>query len=290
MRPTLYPSVNDITMVTPTRITDSGVYVKLLEYNNIEGLIILKEISKSRIRSMNKVVPIGKKFPACVQLVDDKTNNITLSKKTVSKSELDICQCNYKILKQIHALVNLFIRKLKTDHNIIIDETTVYQKFIWLIGNDPNLLIVALKVASKDFLKVYEDKLQSVDQIWIGCFQKVLELKFKTKDVTLEAVLEICCFESGGINIIKNALIAGSIMATIEHPFKIKLVKSPYYSITIKTSNPEQAIQLINQVIESIKVDLVKNRASFKVVKLPEIIVDKEFEPEKSESNSSDYD
>lgn len=37
-----------------------GAYVALLEYNNIEGMILLSELSRRRIRSINKLIRVGK--------------------------------------------------------------------------------------------------------------------------------------------------------------------------------------------------------------------------------------
>lgn len=287
MRSTIYPSVNDITMVSPIKITDSGVYVKLLEYNNIEGLIILSDISKSRMRSINKHVRIGKKFPACVQTVDDKTNNITLSKKAVTISEINTCTTNFKIWRQLFDLISLFTRKLQEEHNVTLDINTAYKLFIWSLSDDPEFLLIALKSASKDIYLVYEDKLTGVDETLITCFQNTLTNKFKSRDVLLEAVMEICCIESDGICIIKQVLLSAASMATTEIPFRIKLIKSPYYSITVKTNDQIQSIELINRVINTIKLELAKNKASFKIIKMAEAIVDKEFEPEKSDDESN---
>jgi translation initiation factor 2 subunit 1 len=36
-----------------------GAYVSLLEYNNIEGMILLSELSRRRIRSVNKLIKVG---------------------------------------------------------------------------------------------------------------------------------------------------------------------------------------------------------------------------------------
>ncbi|XWV25593.1 mimivirus translation initiation factor 2 subunit alpha [Tupanvirus deep ocean] len=287
MRPTKYPNVNDITMVVPTKITDLGVYVQLIEYNNIEGLIILSDLSKSRFKSINKVVKVGKRFAAAVQTFDEKSNNITLSKKIVSEDESKQCENNYKTLKYIYDLVNFFMRKIQKEHNITITPDTVYETFIWPLSNDAEFLIFALKSASKDFNKVYENKLENIEPIWIECFKEVLSLKFKNKEVLLEAILEITCYETGGINIIKNTLLEANIMANEQFPYKIKLVKSPYYSITIRTNNQEPAVKLITNVINTIKMSLEKNGASIKIVKMPEIVLDKEFEPEDSDSDSA---
>lgn len=35
-----------------------GAYVSLLEYNNIEGMILLSELSRRRIRSVNKLIKV----------------------------------------------------------------------------------------------------------------------------------------------------------------------------------------------------------------------------------------
>ena len=290
MRPTTYPSINNITMVVPIKITEFGIYVQLLEYNNIEGLIILSDLSKSRIKSINKIVKIGKKFAASVQTVDIVGKNITLSKKIVSETEAKTCENDYKSLKFVQDLVTFFVRKLEKEHNIVVSSETIYQTFIWCLSHDVEFLLFSLKSASKTFDRVYETKLDQVDPLWITCFREVLALKFKNKDVLLEAVLEITCYETDGISIIKTALVEASKMATTEFPFKVKIVKSPYYSITIKTANQEAAMTVINDVINITKISLEKNGVNFKIYKMPEIVVDKEFEPEDSGTEDSEYD
>lgn len=42
-----------------TKIAEMGAYVNLLEYNGIEGMILLSELSRRRIRSINKLIKVG---------------------------------------------------------------------------------------------------------------------------------------------------------------------------------------------------------------------------------------
>lgn len=45
-----FPEIDDVVMVNVRSIADMGAYVHLLEYNNIEGMILLSELSRRRIR------------------------------------------------------------------------------------------------------------------------------------------------------------------------------------------------------------------------------------------------
>ena len=40
-----YPEIDDVVMVNVRSIADMGAYVHLLEYNNIEGMILLSEFT-----------------------------------------------------------------------------------------------------------------------------------------------------------------------------------------------------------------------------------------------------
>ena len=57
-------------MVNVRSIAEMGAYVHLLEYNNIEGMILLSELSRRRIRSINKLIRIGRDECVVVIRVD----------------------------------------------------------------------------------------------------------------------------------------------------------------------------------------------------------------------------
>jgi translation initiation factor 2 subunit 1 len=62
--------IEDVVMVNVRAIAEMGAYVHLLEYNNIEGMILLSELSRRRIRSINKLIRVGKTEPVVVIRVD----------------------------------------------------------------------------------------------------------------------------------------------------------------------------------------------------------------------------
>ncbi len=53
-----YPDVEEPVIVLVKRIDVMGVYVSLLEYDEVEGMILLSELSRRRIRSVKKLVCI----------------------------------------------------------------------------------------------------------------------------------------------------------------------------------------------------------------------------------------
>jgi translation initiation factor 2 subunit 1 len=65
-----------------------GAYVQLLEYNNIEGMVLLSELSRRRIRSINKLIKVGRdEVVMCIRVDKDK-GYIDLSKRRVSAEEI----------------------------------------------------------------------------------------------------------------------------------------------------------------------------------------------------------
>ena len=66
-----YPKLEDVVMVNVRSIAEMGAYVSLLEYNETEGMIMLSELSRRRIRSINKLVRIGRNECVVVIRVDE---------------------------------------------------------------------------------------------------------------------------------------------------------------------------------------------------------------------------
>jgi translation initiation factor 2 subunit 1 len=64
--------------VDGVQIAEMGAYVKLLEYDNIDGMILLSELSRRRIRSIQKLIRIGRNEVVVVLRVDKEKGEIPL--------------------------------------------------------------------------------------------------------------------------------------------------------------------------------------------------------------------
>lgn len=65
-----FPDDNDLVVVVVREIAEMGAYVELLEYNNIQGMILLSELSRRRIRSINRFLRVGRQEVVMVIRVD----------------------------------------------------------------------------------------------------------------------------------------------------------------------------------------------------------------------------
>ena len=73
-----FPEVEEVVIVNVTDIGEMGAYVTLLEYDNIGGLILLSELSRRRIRSINKLVRVNRTEIVMVIRVDKEKGRLQL--------------------------------------------------------------------------------------------------------------------------------------------------------------------------------------------------------------------
>merc|ERR1719393_570913 len=100
-----YPEIDDAVMVMVKRVAEMGAYVQLLEYQNVEGMILLSELSKRRIRSVAKLIRVGRIEVCSVLRVDHEKGYIDLSKKRVSPEDAQKAEEWYAKSKAVHSIM-----------------------------------------------------------------------------------------------------------------------------------------------------------------------------------------
>ena len=91
-------------MVT-TEIKDLGAYVKLLEYDNIEGFIMLSQVTAKRVKTVQKFLKINKQEFMEVLRVDEEKMCIDLTKKSIKADAIQEAQKRLKKAKQVHTIM-----------------------------------------------------------------------------------------------------------------------------------------------------------------------------------------
>lgn len=100
-----FPEKEELVMVKVSRVAEMGAYVTLLEYSGLEGMILMSELSKRRIRSVKKLVRVGRHEVVLVLRVDKEKGYIDLSKKRVSPEDIVRCEERFSKSKKVHQIM-----------------------------------------------------------------------------------------------------------------------------------------------------------------------------------------
>lgn len=118
-----------------------GAYVKLLEYDNIDGMILLSELSRRRIRSIQKLIRVGRNEVVVVLRVDKEKGYIDLSKRRVSPEDIVKCEERYNKSKMVHSIMRHVAEKTNTPLE------TLYEAIGWPLNKKYGHAIDAFKIS-----------------------------------------------------------------------------------------------------------------------------------------------
>lgn len=244
-----YPEIESLVMVNVRTIADMGAYVSLLEYNNIEGLILLSELSRRRIRSINKLIRVGRNEVAMVLRVDKDKGYIDLSKRRVSPEDVAACEDKFNKAKAVHGV----LRHLAERRKFHLEE--LYERIAWPLYKKYGHAYDAFKIALvEDAGKVEEDPFTSLDvpADVIEELKTYIRRRLAPQPIKIRADVEVSCFTYDGIDAIRDALFAGIAVGTENSPIKIRLIAPPIYVLSTMTLDKDVGIALLQKSIDVI--------------------------------------
>jgi len=265
-----YPEVDDVVMVNVRAIAEMGAYVYLLEYNNIEGMILLSELSRRRIRSINKLIRVGKTEPVVVIRVDKEKGYIDLSKRRVSAEDVEKCTERFAKAKAVNSILRHVADILKFETDEQLEE--LYQKTAWHFEEK-----YKSKAAAHDVFKQAVVDPSILDEC--GLEEKTREVllnnirrKLTSQAVKIRADIECACYEYEGIDAVKKALLAGLETSTEELPIKINLIAPPLYVMTTSTPEKADGLKALENAIERIQETITTLGGVFTVNMAPKVV------------------
>lgn len=220
-------------MVTVRHIAEMGAYVSLLEYNNIEGMILLSELSRRRIRSINKLIRVGRHEVVMVLRVDKEKGYIDLSKRRVSPEDVAKLEDRYNKAKSVHSV----LRHLADQHKFYLQE--LYERIGWPLyrkyGHAYDAFKMALLEDGNSDTNESSDPFQDIDvpQAIKDELKMYIRRRLAPQPIKIRADVEVSCFTYEGIEAIREALYAGMALGTDHSQIKCKLIAPPMYVILI---------------------------------------------------------
>jgi len=241
-------------------VAEMGAYVTLLEYDGIEGMILLSELSRRRIRSINKLIRVGRQEVVVVLRVDTEKGYIDLSKRRVSPEDLALAEEKFNKSKAVHSIMRHVSEVCK------LPLIELYQQFGWDLYKRFGHAYDAFKLIVTQADKVLEPYTLRDDVK--AALMKNISRRLTPQAVKMRADLAVSCWAEDGIDAIKAALQAGEAFSTKEMPIKIKLVAPPLYVMMASSLKKEEGLKVMEEACEAIK-KVIKSKGGDMVLKAP---------------------
>lgn len=245
-----------------------GAYVKLLEYDNIDGMILLSELSRRRIRSIQKLIRVGRNEVVVVLRVDKDKGYIDLSKRRVSHEDIVKCEERFNKGKMVASIMRHVAEKTKTPME------TLYQDIGWPLNKKYGHAVDAFKLSITYvgllFLillwlyRLLNLSLYSNPDVWAEVtfpsevvkseIQSYISKRLTPQPTKVRADVEVTCFGYEGIDAVKNALRAAEALNAnnADAQVKVKLISPPLYVLTSQCLEKSVGITCLEKAIKEI--------------------------------------
>lgn len=306
------PDIDEVVMCQVRQIAEMGAYVKLLEYDNAEGMILLSELSRRRIRSIQKLIRVGRNEVVVVLRVDKEKGEFTnaktqerttsgqgayrctferchegyidLSKRRVSADDVIKCEERYNKSKAVQSILAHVAGKLSTGETAAgsshISEAgeaklkELYEQVAWPLDKNFGHSYDAFKLAVSEPEVVFgmPEIKDKVDSIVIKELQANIARRLTPQPVKIRADVEVTCFGYEGIDAIKKALLKAEALSNEMVPIKVKLVAPPLYVLVSHSTDKTGGIALLEQALKEIETEIKKEGGAVNVKMAPKTV------------------
>ncbi|MDD3244870.1 MAG: S1 RNA-binding domain-containing protein [Candidatus ainarchaeum sp.] len=191
-----YPKIAEIVVCKIIKITDFGVFVSLLEYDDIEGFVHVSQISSTWVKNIHNHVKINQIRAAKVLHIDTKKNQIDVSFNRVSEADEKRKISDYRLFKRAQGLMSAIATDLGLDQDTAWTEIAEP-----LMEKNPNLYDGFVNI-----VKYGVNYCPDIDKKHSSKLFDVLSKSITVKDKKIISQLEISCSQENGAEIIKKNL------------------------------------------------------------------------------------
>mmetsp|Transcript_15595 Transcript_15595/g.33136 ORF Transcript_15595/g.33136 Transcript_15595/m.33136 type:complete len:341 (+) Transcript_15595:59-1081(+) len=285
-----FPELDEVVVVQVKRIVDMGAYVSLLEYDNKEGMLLLSELSKRRIRSVSKLLRVGRTEICMILRVDKDKGYIDLSKRRVEPEDATAKEETFAKAKAVHGIM----RHVASMNSIDVEElcnkiswplyaqyTDAFDAFRKHINEEINIW------KDLDFSKPGQDLTSQADKIKED-IETNLRRRLIQQWLRLRAKAEVACSEYDGIDAIKESLLKGLEASKEDCEVKINLIAHPLFVFTCTCRDKTLGMSTLDEALATTQKAIEAKNGSFLIRSKPELVGQDEKEQEGEESDSEE--
>lgn len=237
-----YPEVGDLVVASVTRVVDYGAYVKLDEYDSVEGLIHISEIASTYVKNIRVHVREGQKLVLKVLRVSPQRAQVDLSLRRVTGREKSEKMLEWKKVKKADSIVKGAAERLKVaEDDVSKVKALIYEKF----DNPFDAFEEATDEGEEIFTKL------GISEDWAKALTEVARSKIRLEKAKVTGTVELTCTKTEGVEAIRQALRgAKKVKKTRGTTIKIYTVGSPRYRLEVRSKEITDAQATLNLAVE----------------------------------------
>jgi translation initiation factor 2 subunit 1 len=237
----------------------------------MEGYLLSTEVTKKRVKLVNKYMKVGKQEPMMVIRVDREKRYIDLSKKKVLAADAAATEMHFKKAKMVHNILKQMAVKLGSDVTLL----SLYEKFGWDLYDKYGHAFDAFRLIMSDKEAVFKEIDISPEEQRV--LFEAISRKMAPTPLKLRADFELTCFTYEGIDALKAALLTAKASVNAEDPqiqVSFKLIAPPHYRVETITLKKNEGLTLLERAMREVEGVIKEKGGTFKLVNKPQIIGD----------------
>lgn len=241
-----FPEVGDFVIVTVKRVEPSSAFVGLDEYEKLEGMIHVSELSRRWVRNIKTYLNIGRKLVCKVMDVDTYKGHINLSVRRVGAAQERNKTKEWSEEKKANDILEVFAKMNK------LPLKQVYEK----VGNS---ILEEYGLLYPVFLDISKEGLATLDALKVDktIAKKLVELiqkRIVPKIAKIEGKIIMSSTKYDGMDIIKKAIEESKkVSKKNKADFDIRYLGAPDYGFAITGDNfkiIEHALEKVSEYLE----------------------------------------
>jgi translation initiation factor 2 subunit 1 len=248
-----FPEIDELVIAQVTTIEKAYIYVKLDDYEGLpedqgqaRGMVHISELANRWIRNITAFVKPNQRVVLRVLRINPEKGQIDLSLRRVTTEQKMLKLNQWKFDVKAENLMRIFSQKTNKPVEELYDKIGFPLVEKYGTFHEAFEIIKEMGRSELDFLNLPTD--------WQDDFFHLVDVNVQMHSVDIDGQFEIVVYDGNGIEVIKDALHAASIIET--GPFEtisFHYIGAPRYNVKITANEYPEAEVLLKKVIDTIQ-------------------------------------
>jgi translation initiation factor 2 subunit 1 len=251
------PKEGEVVICTVMKILPHAAFVSLDEFESLEAMLHVSEVSSRWVKNIKDHVTEGKKIVCKVLQIDHAKGHIDVSLKRVASGERTNKLNEEKTNVRIEKLIELIAKKIGEEPNDALK--TVAGAIIDIFGS----LNDFYDVIKEEGVKVIDEV--NISDKWKNELKNAIQEQLNSMNITVQKEFEVCTYEPDGVLRIKQ-MFKEAFEAAEKNGLKVEFtyISAPKYMLNFIAKNYKEGDFLLAKILKELQDIADKNKVVVK--------------------------